>query len=231
MKKYGKRSDDQSPVYRGKKCDIKTDELRKIIFPLQKLLAKLKSRLTSGRYTVMIGDDASGRVPALILNQIQNKCRLDKKTPLYFMAGSRETKTIRKKKAEIRRFIQKKLRLPKGALVLLVTEYIHHGDSMLLLTDVLRSLSITYEICTLSVCRHRSISTPASLSSKLGTKILFGMKAHSSLDGNYVLAGVQKSYEDVLATRYHMTKTERAIFRKSRKDVTRIAEFLHNKLF
>ena len=150
---------------------------------------------------------------------------------LFFLAGSRETKSLRKKKAEMKRFIQKKLRLPKGASVLLVTEYIHHGNSMLLLTEVLRSLAITYEICTLSVCRHRSISTPASLSAKLGTKILFGMKAHSSLDGNYVLAGVEKSYEDVLATRYQMTKKERACFQKSRKDVTRIAEFLHNKHF
>jgi hypothetical protein len=227
-KNYSSYSSSKLPACVGNPFGIQTPELREIVFPLQKLLEKMRSRFATGQYTVMIGDDASGRVPALILNQLQNMCGM-KKTPLYFIAGSRKTKTKEAKKAEIKAFLQKKMLLSsETSSVLIVTEFIHHGGSLSLLTDVLRSLKIAYNVCTIGVF-HKASTT--SLGVKLGTKILYGVKGKPALDGHYVLAGVQKSYEDLLATRYPMTRKQRATFCKSRKDVTRIAQILHQQFF
>lgn len=229
MKKnyYGYNSS-SLPLYQSVDFGIKSRELREIFFPLENLVLKLKAKFISGKYALTIGDDASGRLPALILNHVQNMCSKDKKTPIFFLAGSRRTKTIEAKKTEIKRFVEKRLNVPKGKSVLIVTEFIHRGDSLSLLTDVLSSLNIDYDVCTIGVCRSKSLS---SLSRKLGIKILFGIKGKPSIDGNYTLAGVEKSYEDLLARRYKMTEAERVIFCEGRKDVHRIAEVLFKKVF
>lgn len=227
MKKYS-YSSSWFPQYQDESFGIEIPELREIIFPLQSLLSKMKSHIIHGKYTVMIGDDASGRIPALIINKVQNMCHTDVRTPLFFLAGSRKTKTIEAKKAEIKEFLKQKIHIPKSVTVLVVTEYIHHGGSLSLLTDVLRSCNIAYDVCTIGVMRSQSLTF---LGEKLGRKILYGVKGKPALDGNYTLAGVCKSYEDLFATRYQMTKEERAIFLQGRKDVIRIAEFLHRNHF
>lgn len=213
-------------LYQGDNFGVQTPELRQIISPLRSLVLKIKTRMISGQYAFMIGDDASGRIPALILNKIQNMS-FTEKTPLFFLAGSRKTQTIEAKKADIKEFVEEQLPpVPQGKSVLIITEYIHRGDSLVLLTDVLRSLGISYDVCTIGVY-SKGIDL---LDKKLGTSILFGIKGKPSIDGNYVLAGVEKSYEDLFATRYKMTPSERRVFFEGRRDVTRISEALYKLL-
>ena len=124
-------------------------ELESLIFPL---IEKLKENIDKGEYDMLIGDDASGRIPTLVLRGIINvrnrKLHPELKpseaeTKTRFVAGGRVEND-----KELKSALEKlKLEVKKKALV--VTEYIHTGKSIKRFSNILKELGIPFDIATL----------------------------------------------------------------------------------
>jgi len=72
---------------------IKHPEIAELREPIQNLLEQLRDKIDKGEYGVIIGDDASGRIPALILDNVIKSVYQDKgytKPKTIFFAGSKE---------------------------------------------------------------------------------------------------------------------------------------------
>jgi hypothetical protein len=138
--------------------DPEFKELELLILPL---IEKLKENIDKAEYDMLIGDDASGRIPTLILRGIINERSGGPEIRTRFVAGgqlrsSAELKdTIRKIKPEIE----------KKALI--VTEYISSGKSMEQLSNILKELEISFDIATLKSEFDGEKSVLQTLSDKL----------------------------------------------------------------
>ena len=79
---------------------IKNTEILMLANPMEEILSRMRKQIESGEYRLIIGDDASGRIPALILNKVLSAFyqKLGYKSPqTIFFAGSRQ---IQKEGAE-----------------------------------------------------------------------------------------------------------------------------------
>lgn len=123
----------------------------------KKLVEDLKESIDNEEYDVLIGDDASGRIPTLLLWNIMKE-RMREKHPdwdqekqrealqTYFMAGGAIGNS---NYAELRDFFMKiKPKISKNAL--LITEYISSGLSISRIGALLEELEIPFDIATLS---------------------------------------------------------------------------------
>ena len=110
---------------------------------LARLVLELRERIF--QYDTILSDDASGRLPSLLLRKIINKTR-DTSIPVYFLAGGHG---LAKRAEQIEAFLKKK----KGELgkVLLVTEYVFTGLSMTNLTDILKKVGIVFDVASVVV--------------------------------------------------------------------------------
>src|SRR3989338_2822258 len=113
------------------------------IWYLARLVLELRERVL--QYDTILSDDASGRLPSLLLRKIINRAR-DANIPIYFLAGGHG---IPRRAEQIEAFLKKK----KGELgkVLLVTEYVFSGRSMTDLTDILKKIGIVFDVASVAV--------------------------------------------------------------------------------
>ena len=110
---------------------------------LARLVLELRERIF--QYDTILSDDASGRLPSLLLRKIINRTR-DTSIPVYFLAGGHG---IHRRAEQIEVFLKKK----KGELgkVLLVTEYVYSGLSVTNLTDILKKVGIVFDVASVVV--------------------------------------------------------------------------------
>ncbi len=69
-------------------------DMKYIAEPIIEILVQLKDKINNGEYSWIVGDDASGRVPALIFLNVMKKIYKEKgfeEPKLYFIAGGRES--------------------------------------------------------------------------------------------------------------------------------------------
>lgn len=203
--------------------DIRLDEMKELLNPLKEVIVKLKEKIKNNEFDLVIGDDASGRIPALILYKFlrDEYKKQNKDIRIVFLAGSRETEQLEDKKNKMAEFLQSQL--VDNQNVLIVTELIHRGDSLVPLTDVLQKLHSKYDVATVGVLRKYRLP---DLENKLGVSVIWGEEGHPKIDGSNVVAGVKKNYEDLFSTRLDMNEKERKIFLDGRHDVEIIASKL-----
>jgi hypothetical protein len=133
-------------------------ELELLVLPL---IEKLKENIDKGEYDMLIGDDASGRIPTLILRGIINERNSGSQIKTRFVAGGQLRSSV-----ELKATIGKiKPEIEKKALV--VTEYISSGRSMEQLSKILKELEIPFDIAALKSEFDGEISVLQKLSDKL----------------------------------------------------------------
>lgn len=158
-----------------------------LIIPIQELLKNMRDSINKGEYGTIIGEDASARIPTLILNNVINDIYKENKfepIQLMFIAGSSSGlldafgKTSEKQK-KIEEYLLKYLK-NKNKKVLISTEYIYHGDGLKPLVNALRENNISYDISTVSILGDNNTSpyeinhsTLDNLNKKIGN-IYFG---------------------------------------------------------
>ena len=123
------------------------DDLERIAFPL---VERLKESIDNGDYDMLIGDDASGRLPTLalrgVINERNRKLCPDLKLSeseikTRFVAGGQNEEN----KEELKKALEKlKPEIKKKALV--VTEYIQSGESMARISKLLENLGISFDV-------------------------------------------------------------------------------------
>lgn len=123
----------------GVVCDMVED--------LARLVLELKDKLAD--YSVIISDDASGRLPSLFFRRLINKERKKNNEPgvkTYFIAGGRHDSQM--KYDNIKKFLKQKIGSKDKVMV--VTEYIETGRSINKLLQIIESLGIDFDLVAVS---------------------------------------------------------------------------------
>lgn len=147
------------------------EELEEIESLIESLTRQLGPQFIEGTYPIMIGEDSSGRIPALALSGVAQKINPSEKISTFFLAGSRflegEAKDIKKQLIKdylVKLELDKKL-LPKQK-VLLVTDMIDTGKSMIPLSEALHEMSIPFDIATCKLFDHDELDPENILTEK-----------------------------------------------------------------
>lgn len=125
----------------------------------EKLSKQLMPALKEHKYNIVIGDDASGRVPTLVLSglirEINQQDKLKPPKVLFFAAGRRESERIKKKvKRGITEYLlglEKKGEInPEESRALIVTEHMDTGKSLEYLTEAVKAAGLFCDAASLT---------------------------------------------------------------------------------
>ena len=155
-------------------ANIENKEIEYLEEPIFIILEKLRESIENGDYGTIIGDDASGRIPALIIGKFLNSYNAKHglgKVETLFLAGSGS-----KPKREVAHFIKGddiKSYLETRDLekdVLIVTDTISSGNSLKPLTLALKRMGKKYDIASVG----NQVMNENSIGEYLGTKPIYG---------------------------------------------------------
>lgn len=162
-------------------------DIYEMLEPAKLIWKQIREKVERGEYGMIIGEDASGRLPTLLFRHIidsVNKKNGLAEIPTRFIAGSSTVDQdnsndifyLRRKKwlSEVIDQLEKQIQGHKK--LLLITDTIATGRSLSSLIEVLRERDIGFDIVTLSTLEdwkgERAGKTAAE--AKLGTKIISG---------------------------------------------------------
>ncbi len=147
MEKFEKNNNLKSPE---KESDYFLPDVFKELEPLTfSLVAKLKENIDKGEYDVLIGDDASGRIPTLILRGVFNARSRKLHPELKDSDSEVVTRFIAGGQVENRKEMEealKKIKSENNKKALVVTEYISSGKSMERMSEILNNLGMTFDV-------------------------------------------------------------------------------------
>ncbi|OGZ61696.1 MAG: hypothetical protein A3H51_02615 [Candidatus Spechtbacteria bacterium RIFCSPLOWO2_02_FULL_38_8] len=118
--------------------------VRETIEALARLVLELRERIL--QYDTILSDDASGRLPSLLILKIIKKLKGGNMPQIYFLAGGRYTELERRE--QIRIFLKKNK--DKFGKTLLVTEYIRTGESIGNLIALLEKANIIFDTASVT---------------------------------------------------------------------------------
>lgn len=140
----------ESPQYiskeKAKGIESAIEELEE---PIKFILMKMKPNLEKGDFEVIIGDDASGRLPTLIIGAVIKKVNsyLGFRLPsVRFFAGKGEERKAKK----IKEFMEENnIRPSPTKKILVVTDFIATGSSLYPIIEALREQEIKFDIASI----------------------------------------------------------------------------------
>ncbi len=173
--------------------------------PIRKMLEPIMENIEGGEYQLLIGDDASGRIPTLIVRTIINSIYAKNghaSIPTRFIAGTRHYRTLLQqeyadaKKAKVAQYIEELHALmPDVTNALIVTDTISSGNSLLPVTESLKESGIHYDIAAVGVEDYEY--NREILQEKLGAFVFSGSDWMPSIYGEHDISGVTKFPEDL----------------------------------
>ena len=186
--------------------------IKELHLPIEKIIKELLPNIERGEYSVILGDDASGRIPTLIIGEIIEAVYKDRDmmSPLIkFIAGSTFFTESELERHTKQRLVQDHIAKIKKEVnrndwkALIVTDTIDLGRSMDVLMKGLQENGLTADIATIGIVTS---SSGSNLESKWGTKVVCGMfgkpMIYSSaiFGGGGELSGVRKNPKDLFST-------------------------------
>lgn len=181
--------------------------------PTQSLLEQIKESIDQGAYKYIIGDDASGRIPALIFDKVIRSVYEEKgfeKPKVLFIAGSRPDgdivdRSLKRKKDRLQLYIDDHISNEGSGKVLIVTEYISTGSALAPLAEVLTKKGIKFDIVSIGSYPLKSGEFGGDgIKEKLKTESIFAgqLYAPSIYSGlGRKMSGVEKNPEDVVSVK------------------------------
>lgn len=124
--------------------------------PIKIIIDKIKSRIENGEYGLIIGDDASGRVPALIpgnfIKKVSESKGLDK-PDIIFIPGKPYLLPILDRTVNVPKLEKylSKYEITKDKRILIVTDTVLSGNSLAVLVRLLGEIGFTCDIATVGV--------------------------------------------------------------------------------
>ncbi len=150
---------------------------------------EFREAIESGKYNLLIADDSSGRVPALIFQKVINAICTEKNIPhpkLLFIPGQRlstDQNISQKISDHINQYLQKVNGPQAGTSALVITNVITSGKTLGILSDALKKSDIDCDIATtsLEVSHSSSDKSKNELEDMLGRKIYTAKNFETSL--------------------------------------------------
>lgn len=196
--------------------------------PMQNILDQMREEIESGKYGLIIGDDASGRIPTFIFREILNQVAQENQQPkpetIYF-AGTRisdlmSAKELKDKMDKMASIIQQHTNLMgENQRTLLTTDTIATGKTLKPLMDVLKELNIDFDVATIGVTDDTYLRE--NLKQKYHCRVFVGEEGVPLVYGHTQLAGVIKESGDLHAQtwlKYH-EKLEEKVSASKRMEV------------
>lgn len=240
--------------------DIKLKEIKDLKQPLENILNQLRDNIDRHLYDSILGDDTSGRIPTLILSRTINnvyKTKRQEAAPNFFVAAGGAPRQpqdypnyeeyLRRKEIYEKRLeaIEKQIEKDKrkfGERVLVITDFIESGETILNLAEILKRQNIKFDIASVAVpLRFSEESLPADcrlFSGKKGGVIsaFFPVLLKPKIYAKPRLSGLARSLilteKDVFAKPYKFTdKNDREKFLQARKDSYLLADKLTEDYF
>lgn len=154
------------------------EEIEELREPIRSLLSELRDKIDAGKYGLIVGDDASGRIPTIIFNKIIGglyKTRGIKLPQTLFFAGSRSfsSEELERKTLAVSNNLQeniRKSRIDKNLEALIVTDTIATGSSLKHICKALEENGIRFDIVTIGL-----FSPAEDVEKFLGGKVLSAM--------------------------------------------------------
>lgn len=202
--------------------------------PIDMILHQLHEKINNGEYKYIIGDDASGRMPALIFwNFMKKVCKqkgLDS-PKLYFIAGSgpsREPEEQAAKKEKLKKYLEP-LKDMKDGRILIVTDTIVSGASIRPLVDTIREYGVECDVAAIGVSGSLD-----ELENKFGVSIYVSTCGDRDNITPKVykqnhLSGVFKHPDDVFAYPLEEEEKKKGAIGSARRDAKTIADRLFEK--
>jgi len=155
--------------------------------PVLRILDELKDSILQGEYAAIIGEDASGRLPTLMLGHvILDVYKAQKNQPplLRFFAGSRKLSknsykdqilkhnALESQIGKLKQSIEKSG--SKGSKILVITDTILTGRSLDPLMAAIRENGLKVDIVTIGLADEEALQGSRNLESRWGAKIVLG---------------------------------------------------------
>ncbi|MEI7792682.1 MAG: hypothetical protein WCI57_04335 [Candidatus Berkelbacteria bacterium] len=201
----------------------------------ESIIYQIQEKILHHDYSFIIGDDSSGRLPVLLFSRLlANIYEKDgiKKPETRFLAGSRDLigREAEDKKKLIENYLREQV-LPEVAArkgkVLIVTDTIYSGKSLMPLVNALNSLRIPCEVVTLQFVP--GYAPKSTMEANLGAHIYAGEDNDDDPEiyGRNDLSGVYK-----LANRLHANsnKSDTKVLGEARQRTAAIADKLTERL-
>jgi len=189
-------------------------ELEALRIPIQNILLQISPNIERGEYSLIIGDDASGRIPALIMgNAIKGlyKERVFEKPEVLFVAGGRgdERLVLKKRKNVFDHICATKKRLEHSRQTalnkaLIVTEDISTGSTISPLVEAVENNNIQFDVVSVRITAESGGFLNRLKSDSLRSRLKYGevdprppmvyAKSH--------LSGVRKKHTDIFSYPY-----------------------------
>ena len=148
------------------KGEIQLEEVAELEAPIKVIIEKIKDRIERGEYGLIIGDDASGRVPTRILGDfIQKVCdskglykpnivfmpgKLEKEMESFWSKIKIEENAAQKQRQELDDYLTSRGAV-KERRVLIITDTLKTGVSLKTLVELLRETGYGCDIATMGI--------------------------------------------------------------------------------
>lgn len=215
---------------------VNSFEIGSLAAPIGRIMKQLRERVDQGAYDVVIGDDASGRIPALIIAEVIGKIYRQKgyATPATrFFAGSGQgwddlglqeerDEKLRMVRESLRELYEQ-LRAGKGiGRTLIVTDTIVTGGSLYPLSAALHVSGVSFDVATIAL-EIIDDEDKHTLEKRLGTTIYFGQKGGVDIYNRKSLSGVTKDPGDLFAVPRRKHASQDVVTQEDIQEDTRAA--------
>ena len=145
--------------------EIELEEISELEAPLKRIIEKLSVRIEDGEYSLIIGDDASGRIPAIILGNFVKRISEARglvNPDIIFIPGKLDNglqsfldkilnrKNTSKQQEELDEYVSSRGAI-KESKILIVTDTLQSGYSLKTLVDLLNRAGYNCDIATIGM--------------------------------------------------------------------------------
>lgn len=198
---------------------------------------KIAERVMLKEYDTILAEDASGRLPGLLMYGAMKKFyktnESEKDLNLFFLAGSKGAENEEEKKEKLLEYFNNviyKSHSPDKS-ILIVTDVIMEGKSLVPLIEILKELGIKYDILTLGLGRsiryHNFENQVYVLKKELGNMNEARIGIPEIFDRSD-LSGVKKNPNNILSSRRPDNDMKK--IKQIREEIEVVAEKLYNRI-
>lgn len=183
-------------------------EYRKILNqlknPIRKILGDLRVPIEQGAYNAIIGDDASGRIPTLILSEVIKRvyAQYGHKAPVIRFMTSPSRVHHDAQKENIQAHVSKILKDAQNSFgdgkALLVTDVVWSGKTLSRLMDGIRANGWNADVATVGFVDNHN--TKREVEETIGAPLINGSEETPAIYNRKYLSGVTKNRKDIFAS-------------------------------
>lgn len=212
--------------------------------PAQKILEQLHNKIEKEEYTIVLGDDTSGRIPTVIIGGVIKELYRERHFPsplIRFIAGGvlgREgmVSEFNEFAEELKSESEKRFGSDRTQKVLIVTEFMGTGRTLEPIIMNFKAKSMPCDIAAISV--GKNIFQRFHFARRTGNRIIKGQKNKPKVWKKKEIAGVAKDYKHLFSEsfrknpyfgariKYETNEKIQAVVNEARENTRRLAREL-----